>query len=57
MWLLIILAVNINNPADIPGKVSIEFITERACESARATVQYQLKFDNFKITTQCIKKS
>jgi hypothetical protein len=57
MWLLILLAVNINNPQDVPGRVSIEFATEMACESARASVKYWLKFEGFKITTQCQKQS
>ena len=57
MWILILLAVNITNPQDVPGKISVEFPTEQACEQARATVQYQLKFDGFKVTTQCVKKS
>lgn len=57
MWILVLIAISIHNPNDQPGKVSIEFTTEQACEQARATVQYQLKFDSFKVTTQCIKKS
>jgi hypothetical protein len=57
MWILLLLAVNINNPQDVPGKVSIEFPTEQACQQAQATVTSWLKFDTFKVTTQCVKKS
>ena len=57
MWLLIILAVNINNPQDIPGRVSVEFATERACESARESVKYWLKFEGFKVQSLCQKQS
>jgi hypothetical protein len=57
MWVLLLLAVNINNPQDVPGKVSIEFPTEQACQQAQATVTSWLKFDTFKVTTQCVKKS
>ena len=56
MWLLILLAVNINNPKDVPGRVSIEFESQQACERAQITVQSWLKFDQFKVTTQCVKK-
>ena len=56
MWLLIILAVNINNPVDVPGRVSIEFASEQACESARESVKYWLKFEQFKVTGQCVKQ-
>ena len=57
MWLLIILAVNINNPADIPGRVSIEFDSEQTCERALLTMEYKLKFDGFRVIGQCVKKS
>ena len=57
MWLLIILAVNINNPNDIPGKVSVEFATEAQCEQARASVKYWFKFDGFRAQPQCQKQS
>lgn len=57
MWILILLAVNINNPADVPGRITLEFPTEQACEAVRTTIKYQLKFDGFKVTTQCQKQS
>ena len=56
MWLLIILAVNINNPQDVPGRVSIEFASEQACESARVSVKYWFKFEGFRVQTQCQKQ-
>lgn len=57
MWILLILAVNINDPKDIPGKVSIEFDSQVECEQARVNTTSWLKFDTFKVTTQCVKKS
>lgn len=57
MWLLLILAVNINDPKDIPGRVTLEFATEAQCEQSRSTVTSWLKFDTFKVTTQCVRKS
>lgn len=56
MWVLLILAVNINNPNDVPGKVSIEFSTFQECEQARNTITSWVKFDSFKIVSQCQKK-
>ena len=55
MWLLIILAVNINNPVDQPGRVTIEFDTEQACVRAQHSVKYQFKFEGFKVQSQCQK--
>ena len=57
MWILLILAVSVNDPKDIPGKVTLEFATEQQCEQSRSTVTSWLKFDTFKVTTQCVKKS
>lgn len=51
------IAVNINNPADQPGRVSVEFATEQACIQARDSVKYQFKFDGFRIQAQCQKQS
>lgn len=56
-WVLILIAVNISNPKDIPGKVTIEFSNEIACITALNTIEYELKFKNFKVDAKCIKKS
>ena len=56
MWLLIIMAVHVNNPADVPGRASIEFATESECVRAQSTVQSWLKFDSFRVITKCQKK-
>ena len=53
MWLLIILAVNVNNPKDIPGRVSIEFATQQECLEKKATITSWVKFNSFKIETKC----
>lgn len=57
MWVLILLAVHINNPNDIPGIIKIEFNELKECERAAASLHYWLKFESFKITAQCQKKS
>ena len=55
MWILLILAVNINNPSDVPGRVSIRFETEQQCLKARQSLEYKLKFDSFKVISECKK--
>jgi hypothetical protein len=55
MWVLLILAVNINNPSDVPGRVSIRFETEQQCLRAKSSIEYKLKFDSFKIISECKK--
>lgn len=52
-WFLILLAVNINNPNDIPGKLSIELQSKEECVRLSNNMQYWLKFDSFKIIAQC----
>jgi hypothetical protein len=52
-WLLIFLCVNINNPNDVPGKLTLEFDTKQQCESSLKTMTYWLKFDTFKVVGNC----
>lgn len=56
MWILLLLAVNIHNGKDIPGRIELEFKTQDSCLYSLNTLQYELKFKNFKIEAQCIKK-
>jgi hypothetical protein len=35
----------------------IQFQTEKECEAAQSTVTSWLKFDSFKVTTECVRKS
>jgi hypothetical protein len=56
-WVLILLAVNINNPSDVPGKVYLYFETEQQCIKAKENMKYWLKFDSFKVTSECKKSS
>jgi len=55
MWLLIILAVNINDPKDVPGKVTLEFPDQQSCETSLYSLKYKLKFDGFKVEGKCQK--
>jgi hypothetical protein len=55
-WLLILLAVHKTDPNDIPGRVTLEFESQVACERSLNTMSYWLKFDTFKVEGRCIKK-
>jgi hypothetical protein len=57
MWLLILIAVHLNNPKDVPGKVTLEFPDQVSCENSLKSMTYWLKFDSFKVEGKCIKKS
>ncbi len=56
MWILILLAVHVNNPRDIPGRVEIQMPSQQICEQSLQTMTYWLKFNQFKIEGQCAKK-
>lgn len=47
------LAVNMSNANDIPGRITIEFSTEQECIRALNTMTYKLKFDSFKVSAEC----
>ena len=53
MWLLIILAVHVNDPTDIPGRAEIQFPDQKSCQQALATIKWQLKFKSFKVVGEC----
>jgi hypothetical protein len=55
MWILILLAININNPRDIPGRIELLYENENQCLYSLNTLKYELKFKNFKIEGQCKK--
>jgi hypothetical protein len=55
MWLMILLAVHINDPKDIPGKIELVFQDKLVCEQVLNTMKYQLKFSQFKVEGKCIR--
>jgi hypothetical protein len=57
MWILFLLAVNINDPNDIPGTIQIPFATEMECEKSAAAMTFNLKFDWYKVSALCKKRS
>jgi hypothetical protein len=56
MWLMILIAVNINNPSDQPAKMSMEFPDKQSCEQVKTTLSYSVKFKNYKIEASCQRK-
>jgi hypothetical protein len=57
MWILLLIAVHINNPNDIPAKIHIPFENQAACEYAKTNMKYWIKFENFKVVGECKKQS
>lgn len=53
MWLLILIAVHVNNPKDIPGKVELRFDNKEACEKSLSSLTFQLKTRLYKIEGKC----
>ena len=56
MWLLILIAVHVSNPQDIPGKIELTFKDQVSCEMSLASMKWQLKFNNFKVEGRCLKQ-
>jgi hypothetical protein len=56
MWILIILAVHINDSKDVPGRIELMFQDQQTCQQALNTIKYKLKFDNFKVIAECKKQ-
>lgn len=56
MWLMLLIAVNINDPSDQPAKMSMEFPDQQSCEQTKSTLLYSIKFKNFKIEANCQRK-
>jgi len=55
MWILILIAMHINNPNDRPGKIELEFKDRASCEHALASMKFELKFKSFKVEGECRK--
>ena len=58
MWLLIIIAVNVNDPNDIPGWAHVPFPSYAECQEAKSKSISWLKFNkSFQIEMRCEKRS
>ena len=56
MWVLVLLAMHINDPKDIPGRIELNFRDRESCEQTLQSMTYWLKFNQFKIEGKCVKK-
>jgi hypothetical protein len=56
MYLMILIAVHLSDPKDIPGRITLEFTDQITCEQSLQSMTYWLKFNNFKIEGKCVKK-
>ena len=54
--ILIILAVNLNDSKDVPGRVELTFQDQHSCLQVLSTIKYKLKFENFKVVAECKKQ-
>jgi hypothetical protein len=55
-WILLLIAMNINDPNDIPARVELQFNTEQECRQAADTLTYWVKFKQFKLEATCSQK-
>ena len=55
--ILIITAVHINNPKDIPATLWMTFPSISECEKAKQSIEYNFKFKQFVVDAKCQKKS
>jgi hypothetical protein len=56
MWWLILVAVHVNNASDVPGVIEVAVASQAACEKSLQSLQYKLKFSQFKIVGRCEQK-
>ena len=48
--------MHVNNPDDVPARIQLSFETEKQCLQTAQTLDYWIKFKDFKLETQCLKK-
>jgi hypothetical protein len=56
MWVLVILAVHINNLNDVPARLTMQFPSEQQCLTAVDSLEYDIKFKQFKLEATCSQK-
>ncbi len=52
---MILIAVHVSDPKDIPGRITLEFADQTSCERSLQSMTFWLKFNNFKIEGRCTK--
>lgn len=53
---MILIAVHVNDPKDVPARMTLEFPDQIACEQSLKSLIYWVKFDSFKVEGKCQKK-
>jgi len=56
MWTLIIIAFNINNPNDVPARITLDMPSVHACEQTLDSMKYTLKYSSYRIEGRCQKQ-
>jgi len=49
--------MHVDNPEDIPARIELRFETEQQCYQVSQTLDYWIKFKQFKLETECRKES
>jgi hypothetical protein len=57
MWILLIIAINVNNPVDPEFIIRIPFESERACKGALNNTDHWIKSKSYKMQATCKKQS
>lgn len=52
---MILIAVHINDPKDIPGRITLQFVSQKQCEQSLQSMTYWLKFESFRVEAKCQK--
>lgn len=53
--ILVLMAVHVSNPNDVPGKAYLTFDSMKECERVLSTLEFDLKFKSFEVVGQCQK--
>ena len=56
MWVLIIIAININNPQDIPATITLDMPSLHVCEEVLDSLKYKIKYSSYKVEGSCQRK-
>jgi hypothetical protein len=52
-WILILTAMHIDNPEDIPARVEFVLPSQEECIEVAESLDYWIKFKNFIVTAEC----
>lgn len=56
IWILLLTAMHVDNPKDVPATMQFEVETEERCIALANTFKYELKFKQYKIEASCYLK-